>query len=123
MTKLFQAAPFTKLQIRLNIYRNLKALRKVHQSMGSEEGESNTVVAFASSPVLKTDGILAEIHLCREDLSLDTVVHESQHASLHLATYFQLDLENGDAEELFAETTAHIVCQVQAAVRELRRAK
>jgi hypothetical protein len=123
MTRLFQAAPFTKLQIRLNIYRNLKALRRAYQATGCDEVEDNTVVAFVSSPVVKTDGILAEIHLCREDLSLDTIVHECQHASLHLTTYMQLDLENRDAEELFAETTAHIVCQVQAAVEELRRAK
>lgn len=91
--------------------------------MGYEEGANNTVVAFASSPVVKTDNILAEIHLCLDDLSLDTIVHEVQHASLHLATYFQLDLENSGAEELFAEATAHMVCQVQAAVRELRRTK
>ena len=123
MKKTFAAAPWTKLQVRLIIYRTRAALRRVYRSMGEDEGPGDDIVAFASSPVLKIEGIIAEIHLCREDLSLDTIVHECQHASLHLATYMQLDVNNYAAEDLFATATAHMVCNVSAAVRELRASR
>lgn len=94
----------------------------IHPSVGAlAQADGDPTCAAFFQPVTAAHtaetGSVGSLHFSPQ-VPLDILAHECQHAALAFASFCRLDLANGDAEELLAYSTGHLMEKVRAGLRK-----
>lgn len=97
------------------IHPSRKSMRTFLTRVGHNSSHTNACCWQANKP--GKDSCIAEIHLARGYLDLDTVAHESSHAAFHRSVLIGIPKEDPEFQEWVATDTGRLT---QAICRELR---
>lgn len=109
-----------RLSFRVNIHRRsnhwvsvqLHSSRAIMRGILTKIGHkdsSNTNAACWQPQKAIEDSCISEIHLCRDHLSLSTIVHEACHAALHRVHIIGVAAGDKDWQEFICDDTGAIV--------------
>ncbi len=103
----FPISKSSTLRIGVVVHTSQAKLNARHRKItGGEVGE---VEAFCHYEHVPSTDKIAELHFYRQHITPQLIAHEAFHATLVLARHWHADLENGDMEEMLAETIENII--------------